>query len=193
MIRTNVRSFLVGLVLVLLSVAGLAPSASAINSAIMLLPPGQSTEVTVASNSSSVGLQRPRMNDLGEIVWSLPRVVGGAIGDYVDVFSNLRGQITSNSFATGPDINNLGEIIWRFGDGAGANGISSSVRGTVLVGESNGIDPYYDTPRINNNREIIAGRSGSPEWVWSNVRGHVANSPSFSARETEVNDSGEVV
>src|SRR3954447_5669239 len=133
MIPTNVRSFLVGLALALLSLAGFAPSASAINSAIVLVPPGQTTEVTVASNSSSVGLQRPRMNDPGEIVWSRPRVVGGVVGDYVEVYSSLRGQITANSVATDPDINNLGEIIWRFGDGAGPNGITSNVRGTVLA------------------------------------------------------------
>jgi hypothetical protein len=163
------------------------PTASGINTAILLLPPGQSTEVLVASSSSNFRLSRPRLNDLGEIVWSLRQSTSTG-----NIYSNQRGQITTNVLAREPDINNLGEVIWRFGDGGGEpNGIGSNVRGTVLL--STGIDPYYDTPRINNNGEIIAGRRGSPERVWSSIRGNFANSANSFVRETELNDLGEVV
>jgi hypothetical protein len=167
--------------------SALTPAIFAEEMSILLLPPGQSTEVTVVASTSTFRLSRPRINDVGEIVWSQRQTIGAET-----IYSNLRAPIVTNEISHEPDINNLGEIIWRFGNGGqNPNGIRSSVRGTVL--QSIGIDPYYDTQRINNNGEIIAGRSGNPERVWSSTRGNFANSADSFVRETEVNDLGEVV
>ena len=134
----------------------------------------------------SGGVERPRLNNLGEVVWT--RSLGG--GNY-GVFSNNQGQIASG-YANNrdPDINDGGEIIWRFGDGGqGANGVASNYRGTIFT--SSHQDPYYDTQRINNNGEIICSRNGGSQ-VWSNIRGNLPTYGWFD-RETELNDLGEVV
>jgi hypothetical protein len=133
----------------------------------------------------SGGVERPRLNNHGEVVWA--KHLGSA--NY-GIISNVRGQIASSYGFRDPDINDGGEVIWRFGDGGqGANGIESNTRGTILL--SSHQDPYYDTQRINNNGEIIASRYGGSQ-VWSNVRG---NLPTYGwyDRQTELNDSGEVV
>ncbi|MHC4167444.1 MAG: hypothetical protein ACYSWQ_10840 [Planctomycetota bacterium] len=133
----------------------------------------------------SGGVERPMLNNHGEVVWT--RSLGS--GNY-GIFSNYRGQIASGYVFRDPDINDDGEVIWRFGDGGqGANGIASNYRGTIFTSFHQ--DPYYDTQRINNNGEIICSRNGGSQ-VWSNIRG---NLPTFgwNDRQTELNDHGEVV
>ena len=134
---------------------------------------------------ASGGCERPRLNDEGEIVWS--KNLGGAT---YGIFSSARGLISSGFCLRDPDINNLGEIIWRFGDGGqGPNGVESNMRGTIFT--SSGQDPYYDDSRINNNGEIVCARMGGSQ-TWSNIRG---NLPTYGwyDRNLAVNNAGEVV
>jgi hypothetical protein len=160
----------------------------ALTSHILLYGGNTPTETIVASCASDLPCERPRNNDQGEIVWTERLDVDVSL---FGIFSSNRGLITSGYVTRDPDINNIGEVVWRFGDGGpGPNGIGSSVRGVVLL--SSGIDPYYDTQRINNNGEIIAGRESGGARIWSSVRGDISVN-SFIARNTEVNDSGEVV
>jgi hypothetical protein len=126
----------------------------------------------------------PRLNNYSEVVWS--KYLGGYTHG---IFSNINGLVSSG-LDRDPDINDHGEIIWRFGDGGQeANGIKSSRQGVIFT--STGQDPYYDTGRINNTGEIIASRDGGAQ-VWSSTRG---NLPTYGwlDRQTEVNDHGEVV
>lgn len=145
-------------------------------------------ESILAACDPFYGCERPRLNDLGEVVWTERLSIGV---DQYGIYSNLRGLIDSGFVNRGPDINNLGEVVWRFGDGgAGANGIKSSVRGVIYQGS--GQDPYYNTQRINNLGEIIASIGDGGRQIWSNIRGPLPTVGTF-ARETSVNDSGEVV
>ncbi|MGD2093835.1 MAG: hypothetical protein PVH77_02395 [Phycisphaerales bacterium] len=133
----------------------------------------------------SGGVERPRLNNHGEVVWT--RSLGS---DNYGIFSNKRGQIATGYVIGDPDINDNGEIIWRFGDGGqGANGVASNYRGVIFT--SSHQDPYYDTQRINNNGEIICSRNSGTQ-IWSDIRG---NLPTYGlyGRETEINDLGEVV
>ena len=140
---------------------------------------------------------RPRVNNLNEIVWSQK------VDGIVTVWSNKRGQISFGSFGVpdrDPDINDAGEIIWRFGDGGqGPDGIESNIRGLIYYEQGGSIDPYYDTQRINNNGEIIWSKPLWPtgyraEEIWSNDRGRLTYSPQYAVnRQPAINDSGEVV
>ena len=150
--------------------------------------------------SGAEGYSRPRVNNNDEIVWSQSSLSEGVIAT---VWSNKRGQISFNSFGQPdwePDINDVGEIIWRFGDGGqGPDGIESNVRGLVYYEEGGAIDPYYDSQRINNNGEIIWTKSLWPtgyraEEIWSSERGRLTYSPEYAInREPAINDNGEVV
>jgi hypothetical protein len=147
---------------------------------------GQPSEVVLDDAVLSL-IERPRMNDSAEVVWTkqLPST------NYA-IISSTRGEIASSAVTIrDPDINNAGEIIWRFGDGgAGPNGIQSNVRGTLLLSSSQ--DPNYDTPRINTSGEVIASRAGIPERLWSTTRGFIS-SVGNTIRDTEFNDAGEIV
>ena len=128
----------------------------------------------------------PRINNLNEVVWE--KQFGY---DSSGIISSVDGLVSSVYRNHWPDINDAGEIIWRFGDGGrGANGIESSIQGIIY--SSSHQDPYYDTPRINNNGEIIASNGYGGTNIWSSTRGYLPTSGWF-ARETEVNDLGEVV
>lgn len=130
----------------------------------------------------------PRLNNYDEVVWS--KRLDKSTATY-GIFSSIDGLISSGYVLKAPDINDAGEIIWRFGDGGrGANGIESSIQGIIY--SSSGQDPYYGTQRINNNGEIIASNGQGGRYIWSNTRGGLSTSGWF-ARETEVNDLGEVV
>jgi len=130
-------------------------------------------------------VERPRLNDLGEVVWSKRMGV-----DNYTIFSNVRSAIVAGGKFRDPDVNDAGEVIWRFGDGgSGPNGVESSVRGVLFT--SVGQDPYYDTQRITNDGEVICGRSGGAQ-TWSDRRGNLPTYGWFD-REDEVNDLGEVV
>ncbi|MGD9635893.1 MAG: hypothetical protein AB7G28_11050 [Pirellulales bacterium] len=140
-----------------------------------------------ASAASPLELWRPRLNDVGEIVWQQQLTFAP---NTFAIFSNVRGQLAVGAVAD-PDINNLGEVIWRFGDGgSGQNGIESNVKGVILL--SSGQDPYYDTQRLNNLGEVVATRNGGVQGVWSNERGYLPTLGQI-ARETEINDIDEVV
>jgi hypothetical protein len=148
-------------------------------------PPPSPQPVIVASGAQSY--TKSRINNNGEIVWAQQN------GGVSQVWSNLRGQISVGPNDHDPDINDRGEIIWRFGDGGGPDGIMSNVRGLIYLSPGNGapIDPYYDSHRINNNGEIIWS---SNEEIWSNTGGQLTHSPMLTFnRETAINDSGEVV
>lgn len=139
----------------------------------------------IVTLDSSGTCERPRLNNKGEVVWS--KLLGP--GANYAILSSTRGYIVSGGNFREPDINDSGEIIWRFGDGGpGANGISSNVRGTIFTVMGGG--PYYDSQRINNNGEIICSRDS--DRIWSNVRGYLTVAGQ-GGRQTEVNDSGEVV
>ena len=134
------------------------------------------------------GCSRPRLNDHSETVWSQHDSIAN---EGYSIFSSERGLISSGFHLHDPDINNSGEVIWRFGDhGQGPNGIESNVRGVILASVHG--DPAGDTQRINNNGEIIATRGGGVQGVWSNERGYLPTPPVI-ALASEVNDSGEVV
>ena len=138
----------------------------------------------IVTLDSSGNCERPRLNNNGEVVWSKRLEINN-----IAIVSSTRGNIISGGIFRAPDINDTGEIIWRFGDGGpGANGISSNYRGIIFT--SSRIDPYYDTQRINNNGEIICSRSG--DQIWSSVRGYITESGE-GGRQTEINDYGEVV
>jgi hypothetical protein len=156
------------------------------------------TIVTVASGAEWYGSFRLNNND--EVVWS-QRI--DRKNDPSTIWSNKRGQISFNNFSHNenhPDINDAGEVIWRFGDGGqGPDGIESNIRGLIYYEQSNQIDPYYDTNRINNNGEIVWSR---PIWtgsfwvdeIWSNVRGRLTYSGYCTHnRRLAINDAGEVV
>jgi len=133
--------------------------------------------------------ERPRMNDLGEIVWR--KKLGE---DNYAIFSNIRGQISSGKgIFSDPDINNEGEIVWRFGTGgSGDNGVESNIRG-ILFNSPGETDPYVDTIRINNEGEILCSRHLGT-YLWTTERDD--DIPVFScwfARECEINDHGEIV
>ena len=150
----------------------------------------QASSIILLSGGLEYGLDsgsvdRPRLNNYGEVVWS-KRLEGSTYR----VYSSSNGLVSSGINYRDPDINDHGEIIWRFGDGgSGPNGIESSLRGVIFT--SAHIDPYYDTQRINNNSEIIASRYGGSQ-VWSSTRGNLPTYGSFD-RQTELNDNGEVV
>ena len=144
----------------------------------------QAIPITIVASGADY-YDRPRINDNDEIVWSQR-----SNGSY-QVWSNIRGQISFGQLDRDPDINNNGEIIWRYGDGGrGPNGISSNIRGNIY--SSTGIDPYYDTHRINNVGEIIwtSDRNGG---IFSNIRGQLTRNNSGYDRQTAVNDLGDVV
>ena len=76
----------------------------------------------------SGGVGRPRLNNYGEVVWA--KSLGGY--DY-GIFSSNLGLIATGYVLMDPDINDNGEIIWRFGDGGqGANGVASNYRGIIF-------------------------------------------------------------
>ncbi len=129
--------------------------------------------------------EAPRMNNLGEAVWY--KSAGGT--DNV-IVSSRRGIVARGFAYSAPDIHDSGEIIWRFGDGGqNPNGVASNYRGTIFT--STGIDPYYDTARINNRGEIICSRDGDQR-LWSSTRGYFLATGCMFARYTELNDQGEV-
>jgi len=98
---------------------------------------------TVASGAERYS--RPKISNNTEIVWSQ------RIGETLTVWSNQRGQISFGHLDNDPDINDKGEIIWRFGDGGqGPDGIQSNIRGLIYSEQGGALDPYYDTHRINN-------------------------------------------
>ena len=147
---------------------------------------------TVASGAESYS--RPKISNNAEIVWAQK------IGETRTVWSNQRGQISFGYLDNDPDVNDKGEIIWRFGDGGqGPDGIQSNLRGLIYSEQGGAFDPYYGTHRINNTGEIIWSRSLWPtgyraEEIWSNERGRLTYSPQYSNnRQTAINDSGEVV
>ena len=151
--------------------------------------------VTIASGADRYS--RPKLNNNNEIVWAQTSE------DVTTIWSNLREQVSYGSFGVPdntPDINDHGEIIWRFGDGGqGPDGIESNLRGLIYYEEGGAIDPYYDTQRINNYGEIIWSKSlwstgYRAEEIWSNERGRLTYSPQYAInRQTAINDSGEVV
>jgi hypothetical protein len=147
---------------------------------------------TVASGAERYS--RPKISNDAEIVWSQ------RAGETSTVWSNQRGQISFGHLDNDPDINDEGEIIWRFGDGGqGPDGIQSNIRGLIYSEQGGALDPYYDTHRINNTGEIIWSRSLWPtgyraEEIWSNYRGRLTYSPEYAInRETAINNNGEVV
>jgi len=149
----------------------------------------------VASGAEYYG--RPRINSNCEIVWS--QSSKSTNGTY-QIWSNLRGQISFGNLDKDPDINDNGEIIWRFGDGGqGPDGIMSNDRGLIYSEQGGSINPYYNTHRINNNGEIVWSRPLWPigyraEEIWSNIRGRLTYSPEYTInRQTAINDEGEVV
>lgn len=147
------------------------------------------TESVVSESAEPVQNFRPRLNDLGEVVWA--QHIAPTMPMF-GIYSNQRGLIKSGLSIRDPDINNSGEVIWRFGDGGqDANGVESNVRGILFSGIR--FDPYYDTQRINDTGEIIASREdANPRQLWSSVRGDLPFSGSY-ARATEINDLGEIV
>lgn len=149
--------------------------------------------VTIASGADYYS--HPRVNNLDEIVWSQT-----AVG-HSTIWSDKRGQVSFGVYherENSPDINDVGEIVWRFGDGGqGADGIESNIRGLIYYEQGGAFDPYYDSNRINNSGEIIWTKSLWPgyraEEIWSNERGRLTYSPQYSNnRQTAINDSGEV-
>ena len=126
--------------------------------------------------------ERPRINDLGEIVWCQYND-----GEY-QIMSSSRGLISHGPYNDrDPDINNNGEIIWRYGDGGqGPNGIALNILGIVYA--STGIDPYYDTARINNLGEIVYSHHDD---IWSITRGQLTDTR--GNRRLAINNLGEVV
>ena len=152
--------------------------------------------VIVASGADGYG--RPRLNNNDEIVWSQR----SADDDTYTVWSNKRGQVSFNTFFRYdkyPDINDAGEVIWRFGDGGqGPDGIESNFRGLIYYERGGNIDPYYDSNRINNKGEIIWTRwvkstGYRADEIWSNVRGRLTYSDGYTTnRQTAINDEGEV-
>jgi hypothetical protein len=151
-------------------------------------------EGTYVVASGAEYYDRPRINSNCEIVWSQK-----SSGTY-QIWSNLRGQISFGNLDRDPDINDNGEIIWRFGDGGqGPDGIMSNDRGLIYSEQGGSIDPYHNTHRINNNGEIVWSRSLWPigyraEEIWSNIRGRLTYSPEYTTnRQTAINDEGEVV
>jgi hypothetical protein len=146
------------------------------------------SESTLATCDFPFDCERPRINDLGEVVWTQRLNVDDKL---FAIYSSDRGLITAGYVTRDPDINNAGEVIWRYGDGgSGPNGIQSNVLGVVYT--SSAADPGYDTPRINNNGETIASIGNNGKRVWSNIRGDLPTTGRL-ALETEVNDHGEVV
>ena len=68
--------------------------------------------VTIASGADYYS--HPRVNNLDEIVWS--QTAEG----HSTIWSDKRGQVSFSVYhkrENYPDINDMGEIIWRFGDG----------------------------------------------------------------------------
>src|SRR3990172_11249221 len=85
----------------------------------------QAVSITIVASGAEY-YDRPRINDLGEIVWS-QRIDGTN-----QIWSNVIGQVSIGPLDRDPDINNNGEIIWRYGDGgSGPNGIKSNLRGII--------------------------------------------------------------
>jgi hypothetical protein len=127
--------------------------------------------------------ERPRLNNAGEVVYTK------RTGDQYQVWSSIRGRISAGPMDRDPDINDDGEIIWRFGDGGqGANGIASSSRGTLY--SSTGQNPYYDSQRINSSGEVVCSVENR---IYSLTRGNLSSPPTGSDRDSALNNLGEVV
>ncbi|MEJ2653506.1 MAG: hypothetical protein P8173_17485 [Gammaproteobacteria bacterium] len=150
-------------------------------SGLMVVRSVEAQAMTIVASGADY-YERPRINDLGEIVWCQYNA-----GEY-QIMSNFRGLISHGPYNDrDPDINNHGEIIWRYGDGGqGPNGIASNIRGIVY--DSTGQDPYYDTARINNLGEIVYSHYDD---IWSITRGQLTNTN--GNRRLAINDLGEVV
>jgi hypothetical protein len=71
-------------------------------SGIVLYDAATSSQLLVVSAPSALTLSAPRLNDLGEIVWSQQLTM---IPTTVGIFSNVRGQIASGRVSDA-DINN---------------------------------------------------------------------------------------
>jgi len=187
------RTFIFVVILVLLIGSKICPQTFKVELNVVY---AEETTIYIVASGKDYYL-RPRINNNGEIVWTQSIKIG--FPPFYAVWSNLRGQISSGPQDWDPDINDSGEIIWRFGDGLfGENGIWSNVRGLIYSGQRVQ-DPYYDTHRINNTGEIVWNRaiylSGRRvEEVWSNTRGRLTYSPEDTYnRELAINDLGEVV
>lgn len=163
-----------------------------LTASLVLLPasPGRAQTEAIPSYAFTVQVvdtgacERPRINNAGEIVYTK------RMGDEYRVFSNIRGQISAGPLDRDPDINDGGEIIWRFGDGGqGANGIGSNVRGTLY--SSSGQDPYYGSHRINGSGEVVWASGGGR--VYSLTRGYLSSPPTGSDHDLALNNAGEVV
>lgn len=137
--------------------------------------------VTIVASGAD-NYERPRINDLGEIVWCQYN------DSQYQIMSSSRGLISQGPYNDrDPDINNNGEIIWRYGDGGqGPNGIASNIRGIVYA--STGQDPYYDTARISNSGEIVYSHHDD---IWSSTRGELTDTR--GNRRLSINNLGEVV
>lgn len=140
---------------------------------------------TVVANCDAIPCGRPRLNDLGEVVWHerFEPIDDRQYG----IFSSTRGLIASGMNIAYPDINNLGEIIWRYSF-PGPTEIRSNIRGTILTGSD--VDSN-DTHRINNLGEVIVARTAGTQRLWSSTRGSLLTVGTLV--RTNVNDLGEIV
>lgn len=136
----------------------------------------------VHTASDGHNLSWPRMNDLGEIVWS------DESGHYDtrEIFSSIQGQVTNNSVEDiFPEINNSGQIVWR----QRPNG-SIILDGTPITATN-----PFGIPKINDSGEIVWIAN---DGIRSNVRGLVVpHNPPEPALDPiaslEINNLGEIV
>lgn len=111
---------------------------------------------------------QPRINNSGEVVW----------GKAGSIRSNLNGEVFSGTGAASPDINNLGEIVFRSGSGD-----SSQVVSTLQGVLGSGADP-----RIIDTGEIF--------WWWdftiySSIQGALTTGMVSSGYA--VNNNGDII
>ena len=134
----------------------------------------------------------PSINNNGEVVWQ------GWDGKHTNIYSNFRGQITSNLGSTFPAINNNGEIVWMTMESISGNlgySIYSNKRGRI---QAHTQTEWYYFPSINDKGEIVCDKIYSNNnygELISNTRGIIDSNTSgdYYYFVSSINSDGEIV
>ncbi|GFO66181.1 putative Ig domain-containing protein [Geomonas paludis] len=149
--------------------------------------------VTLANSTNWLG--QADINDRGEVVWTQSDNSGES-----QIYSNLRGQLTSGSLRHDmPSINNRGEIVFRqydsFQPGPPQIYRIAAASTTPVLVATEGLD-YGSSAAINDNGEIfwtVRDNANSTTQIVSSVRGPVLPAPVPSGIfSVDVNSCGDV-
>ncbi len=150
---------------------------------------GQPVVVATSQN----WINKADINDRGEVVWNQPDS-----NNFSQIFSNVRGQLTSGSvYHDMPSINNQGDIVYTQSDPAqpGPAQVYKLAAGaaTPVAVTNDSIDHQY--PAINDAGEIVWVAMNSPtggEQLISSVRGGLVSTAAWFM-VTDLNNCGDVV